>query len=66
MIEQKPTEEPAQRSEAATWGSWAWSTLPFVLLGIWFRVWELGQQPVLGDEMHALKSAAGEGATLGT
>jgi hypothetical protein len=66
MIEQKPTEEPAQSSEAATWGSWAWSTLPFVLLGIWFRVWDLGQQPVLGDEMHALKSAAGEGATLGT
>ena len=66
MIEQKPTEEPAQSSEAATWGSWAWSTLPFVLLGIWFRVWDLGQQPVLGDEMHALKSAASESATLTT
>ena len=64
--EQDPTEEAAQNAEAGTWGSLAWSTLAFVLLGIWFRVWELGQQPVLGDEMHALKSAAGEGATLGT
>ncbi len=34
------------------------------LLGAWLRLWELGQQPVLGDELHALNSAV-EG-NLGT
>jgi hypothetical protein len=29
-------------------------------------LWELGQQPVLGDEAHALKSAASEASTLTT
>jgi hypothetical protein len=48
----------------ATWGVLRWGSLAFVLLGVWFRLWELGQQPVLGDEMHALKSAAAVTATL--
>jgi hypothetical protein len=47
----------------ATWGVLAWGTLAFGLIGIWFRLWELGQQLVFGDEMHALKSAAGGSLT---
>ena len=33
----------------------------FWIVGAYYRFWELGQQPLIGDEMHAFKSA-----TLGT
>ncbi|MEO2162903.1 MAG: glycosyltransferase family 39 protein [bacterium] len=65
-INQGSTEDRGEVPKAATWGVLAWGSLAFAFLGIWFRLWELGQQPILGDEMHALKSAAAKTATLGT
>jgi len=65
-IDQDPADDREESHKVGTWGTLAWGSLAFVLLGIWFRLWQLGQQPVLGDEMHALKSAASEASTLTT
>ncbi|GEM_PF-1739853 len=48
-----------QRVDKTTWSVLTWGTLAIWILGIWIRARELSQQPILGDEMHAVKSATG-------
>ena len=38
--------------------SWLSGVVSLWLVGAYLRVWQLGQQPIMGDEMHTFKSAA--------